>query len=379
MRKYIKTGIAIFLCLMVAATALAPVAFAAQLPEGTQNMSAEQQEHAARQPDYSRTGSITVDILLADGTPVPEGALTAYLVAQAREDDGNNDFVYVEPFGNPGEIVDSDAVNNAEAGAPALAAELAEKIGDAQGKRVAVDADGRVVFENLTLGLYLVVQDTPADGFEPVQSFLVAVPMWDGTQLVYDVYANPKPSISYVRPTLEIQAVKTVSIQAGYPDPAEPFTFRLTPDEPENPMPYNPEAEVDERSGAMTLIQYGEGVVDFGTVSYGLDDVGKTYLYFVEEVPGTNRYYTYESREYRIRVTVSMKDGEITLAVKYLRSDNRTVSEMEFVNKYFNKTTTPKTLPQTGQQWWLVAVLAGAGLVLFVTGWLLNRRKANRG
>lgn len=37
----------------------------------------------------------------------------------------------------------------------------------------------------------------------------------------------------------------------------------------------------------------------------------------------------------------------------------------------------PPDLPQTGQLWWPVYAMGGAGLALFVLGWLSKRRKAN--
>ena len=33
-----------------------------------------------------------------------------------------------------------------------------------------------------------------------------------------------------------------------------------------------------------------------------------------------------------------------------------------------------KKLPQTGQLWWPVPILAGAGMILFVIGWILHRK-----
>ena len=241
MIKRIKALVPFLLCLSLFVLLFAPCAGAA----GT-----APDEHTSRQPDYSRKGSVTLDILLADGTPVPGGTLTAYLVGRAREDDGNNDFVYVAPFGPEGTIVDADTINNAEAGAPELAAALAAKAGSASGKTVTVGNNGRAVFTDLTLGLYLIVQDTPAAGYEPIRSFLVTVPMWDGKALVYDVYANPKPSITYKGAVLDLPVEKIVINQGGTPDPNEQFAFLLTPREKNAPMPVNGAAVVDEETGA---------------------------------------------------------------------------------------------------------------------------------
>ena len=337
--------------------------------------SPDQEEHAARQPDYSRKGSVTVDILTADGTPVPGGSLSAYLVAPAREDDGNNDFVYVEPFGTAGEVVDADSINAAESGAPAIAAALAAKTGSASPAATEqVDDSGRAVFSGLTLGLYLIVQEQTAPGFDPVRSFLVTVPMWDGKQLLYDVNANPKPSISYERPTLDPPVKKSVVVVRGAPNPSEPFFFRMTPKQKDAPMPVNADATVDPDTGAMTIRKAGGGEVEFGVMSFGVDDVGKTYTYVVEEVAGINKLYAYETRIYTMTVVVTMTGGVIGLDVSYVCSHNKTVDEMVFTNVYTDTSTPPPTLPQAGQHWWHITLLAGLGLGIFLLGWYLNRR-----
>ena len=378
MRKQIKSLIPFLLCLSLFVLLFAPCAGAA----GTDPDSPD--EHTSRQPDYSRKGSVTLDILLADGTPVPGGTLTAYLVGMAREDDGNNDFVYVEPFGPEGTIIEAGIINNAENGAPELAAAFAGKAGGATGKTVTVGNNGRAVFSDLQLGLYLIVQDTPAAGYEPIRSFLVTVPMWDGKALVYDVYANPKPSITYKGAVLDLPVEKIVINQGGTPDPNEKFSFRLTPRGEGTPTPLILDATVDEETGALTVVRRGAGAVSCGSIIYGLDNVGNTYAYVVEELPGSNTHYTYDTRKYFVTVAVTMEDDVIKIHVRYVCSDNTTVTNMSFVNRYYNRTPgipslphripgTPR-LPQTGQRWWPVSVLAGLGLGSFLLGWWLRRK-----
>lgn len=368
MIKQIKTLVPILLCLSLFAVLLAPCAGAAGIQD--------------RQPDYSKTGSITVDIHLADGTKVPGGSLTAYLIAKAEEKNGDNIFVYAAPFGTG--VVKADTINNAEAGAPELAATLAAKAGSASGTTVTVGSNGRAVFSGLKLGLYLIVQDTPAVGYEPIRSFLVTVPMWDGEKLVYDVDANPKASTTHELPTLDLPVVKTVLYQGDKPDPNEKFYFRLTPREKDAPKPVNPAATVDAKTGAMTVVRSGAGAVSFGSITFGLDDVGKTYTYLVEELPGTNSKYTYDTRKYLVQVKVTMAGDAIKIAARYVCSDNTVVTKIGFVNKYSNRTpwvppipyrpSRPYFLPQTGQRWWPVSLLAGLGVVSFLLGWWLRRK-----
>lgn len=377
MRKHIKSLVPFLLCLSLFVSLFVPCAGA------TDTTPTPQDEHSARQPDYTRKGSVTVDIHLSDGTKVPGGSLTAYLVAKAREDDGNNDFVYVEPFGKAGEIVDADTINNAEAGAPNMAAELEEKAG-AGGKTVSVGSNGRAVFTGLELGLYLIVQDKPAAGYEPIRSFLVTVPMWDGEKLVYDVNASPKADVAHKKAEFKLTAEKIVKIDSGTPSSKEQFEFRVTPYPKTAPMPVNSKATVDEKTGAMT-VKNGAGNFSFGTITFGMDDVGKKYRYVIREIPGKNSNYTYDTHQYLVTIVVTgVKDGVIQYTVSIVRSDNKTVSKISFENHY--KPGTPGIpviphrpsryywLPQTGQRWWPVYLLAGLGLGLFLIGWRLRRK-----
>ena len=57
-----------------------------------------------------------------------------------------------------------------------------------------IGADGTVLVQSLNLGLYLLVQDKAADGFEVISPFLVSVPMYENGAYIYEVNAEPKLS-----------------------------------------------------------------------------------------------------------------------------------------------------------------------------------------
>ena len=153
---------------------------------------------AAEMPELSRTGSVTVDILTTDDrSPVSGGTLTLYPVALAENQDGHYRFVLTPAFAACG--MDPNVLDSAEQDAETLAAfaQTAQLAGTA----VSVNDQGRAVFGDLALGLYLVVQDTPARGYSAIRPFLVTVPLREGDALVYDVYANPKPGTADALPT----------------------------------------------------------------------------------------------------------------------------------------------------------------------------------
>ena len=130
---------------------------------------------------------------------LPGGALTAFFVAALDLEDGNEVLRYTAPF--------ADYCVAAETLLTALPAEDLAKWArehSAEGKTVSIDAQGSAVFSELKLGLYLIVQTTPASGRAVVKPFLVSVPARDGEQLLYDVDASPKvsaPGAPTVTPT----------------------------------------------------------------------------------------------------------------------------------------------------------------------------------
>lgn len=57
------------------------------------------------------------------------------------------------------------------------------------------DVEGKVVFSDLPLGLYLVKQDGTVEGYAPCKPFYVSVPIEHDGDYVYDVDASPKTEI----------------------------------------------------------------------------------------------------------------------------------------------------------------------------------------
>ncbi|MGN1191149.1 MAG: hypothetical protein ACI4S0_00615 [Dorea sp.] len=57
-----------------------------------------------------------------------------------------------------------------------------------------IGEEGNVIFENLPVGLYLLVQTEAAEEYNAVSSFLVSVPLQDGDGWIYNVDGNIKTS-----------------------------------------------------------------------------------------------------------------------------------------------------------------------------------------
>lgn len=141
--------------------------------------------YAHEVPDLSRTGSISVSFLY-QGQVVPGGSLTVYQVADLYEEDGDYSFRYLDAY--------SGVATQPKELTAALAAELAGYTAQKsiQGTAKQIDAQGKITFSDLKLGLYLVVQTSAAEGYSAVSPFLVSVPNMKEGACVYNVDASPK-------------------------------------------------------------------------------------------------------------------------------------------------------------------------------------------
>ncbi|MCC8126488.1 MAG: hypothetical protein LIO92_03690 [Clostridiales bacterium] len=151
-------------------------------------------------PDTTRTGSITVTMVdESTGSAVAGGTLTTYQVGEVYVDDGNYSFVLTDAFADSGvSLTDLDTQDLS-----ALASTLSTYVSDnsLEGTTVTIGSDGIAAFSDLTLGLYLIVQNTSASGYYAISPFLVSVPTLSDGVYVYDINATPKTEPLKTEPT----------------------------------------------------------------------------------------------------------------------------------------------------------------------------------
>ena len=137
-------------------------------------------------PDRSRLGSVTIT-MTHRGDPIPGGSLKLVRVADVVSDDGDYLFAYPADFAEC--TIPVTELDSAD-----LPAELAviAKEKDVAGVTQTIDELGQVVFSDLELGLYLLIQEEAAPGFKKVNPFLVSVPYNDNGTYIYDVDTAPK-------------------------------------------------------------------------------------------------------------------------------------------------------------------------------------------
>lgn len=138
--------------------------------------------------DPDRTGSLHLEIRY-DGKPVTGGDMWIYRVAEVYADNGWH-------FRLVPELADS-GISLEDLEAPNLVKDLEAAVEAAglKGQQKYFDENGVADFKDLPLGLYLMVQKKPSDGFELLSTVLVSVPQKGEDGYVYDVDATPKPTV----------------------------------------------------------------------------------------------------------------------------------------------------------------------------------------
>ena len=177
----------------------------------------------------------------------------------------------------------------------------------------------------------------------------------------------PDPSNPGLMP--ELPVIKTVQ---GNPPKAGTFAFRLTANDPSNPMPFG---SVD---GTKTVEITGPGQTVFGTWSYTREGV---YLYTVSEaIPANAGGYAYDTAVYTVTDTVTAADGQLILSRVVTDHLGKPVTSYSFLNAYRGGGSVSPDGPKTGDasQLTLYAVLFCLASIVLVY-LLLGKRRLNNG
>ena len=177
------------------------------------------------------------------------------------------------------------------------------------------DEEGKVTFSNLKLGLYFVRQTGAVEGFAPCTSFLVTVPNQTEDGYVYEVNASPKT-----------QVVKLTTI-----------TIKKV---------WNTDAST-KAADSVTVQLLKAGTV----VKTAVLNTQNNWQVSFPDMP--------ESDAYSIK--------EINIPKGFTATYNQKGYEFTVTNT--------ASLAQTGQLIWPIPVLAGAGVLLLVAGFVLLQKK----
>lgn len=138
--------------------------------------------------DLNRRGAIALEMKDEAGQGVPGGTFALICVGKPEIRQSNLCFTLAEAFEDSGVSLENPFLI---ATAESLAAYAVQRP-EIQRRVQTTDAQGRVTFEGVECGLYLIVQSAAADGYEAVKAFVVSVPMSVNGEWTYDVTAKPK-------------------------------------------------------------------------------------------------------------------------------------------------------------------------------------------
>lgn len=220
-----------------------------------------------------------------------------------------------------------------------------------------IGSDGTAQFTGLQPGLYLLTGDyCEADNrqYTP-QNALVALPEWDAEKgMQYDVAAKPKFTMTETPPE--------------------------TPDAPDNPetptTPATPNTSTATCSiTAVKVWQDGDAADRPQSVTVQLLQNGSPKAEATLDA-SNNWRYTWGDLDAAASWQVVEKTVPTGYAVLIAHSgDQYTITNSRAATPAATVTTPAGSLPQTGQLWWPVPLLAGAGMLLYVYGWLRRRQQ----
>ena len=174
--------------------------------------------------DLNTKGSIDITIKYNDEEPIVGATIELYKVASLIvNEDGNIEYKYVEELS--GEVFKLNELTgvvstDSEADQVEKGIKAAKKIDYSSLTPILegnTDSKGNVKFENLELGLYLIIQSNQVKGYTKLDPYLLTIPTSTNGEWVYDVTSLPKPEIEKLA-DLTIKKIWNNSTNEKLPD-----------------------------------------------------------------------------------------------------------------------------------------------------------------
>lgn len=227
------------------------------------------------------------------------------------------------------------------------------------------DTDGKVVFDNLDFGLYLISgKSVIIDDmfYMPAPSLVVLDSTEDeGVSWRYDVNALPKlkvlpASMRIYDFNCSVKKIWTNDNESNRPDS---ITILLMQDGKEVDS-----AELNSNNNWTHEWNYLSSEFEWSVIE--------------KDVP-ENYTVTYTQSDTNIKNEIE-HDIEFTInnTYKQVKTTNVTSVLASTSSSISTVVTKMSTLPQTGQLWWPVPVMSGGGLLIFCTGWKINSHKRHK-
>lgn len=162
---------------------------------------------AAELPDLSTKGTIKIT-MKKGGNPVPGGEFEIYHIANVSESNGALQYTFTTDFKNC-----TLPLNNIESDKFSSDLERYINSNKISGIKMNVGNNGIAEFSNLDAGLYFIMQNETANGYNKANSFTVSLPAYENGKYNYTVNATPKFSFSDTSDTENTTQPTTVKPQ----------------------------------------------------------------------------------------------------------------------------------------------------------------------
>ena len=288
---------------------------------------------------------------------------------------------------------------------------------------VAIDRRGVGKMTDVETGLYVAVQNEASRKNEVISPFVILLPYYDGSELHYDLTARPKADIiprESAALTLPV-VTKTVGNTDAKLDTEFRFSFKAL--EEGYPDIVNSSGAVEiggnvvsQTTDEIIVRTIGAGSAEIGSITF--TEPGD-YYFEATEVNTMEPGFKYDPTVYWCKYSIRYNENDNTdlilsnITIKHDDANGKALYEgadptafsFDFVNYVTDKTVeptapestvkpsevppaptqnnsknTPKdsSLPQTGQIWWPVIVLAIAGSALIISGAAISSRKKKK-
>lgn len=264
--------------------------------------------------DFTKKGSIEITLIEKEEQTKINGAeLTIYKIADAKEENHNLVFEYVNELSDCKVSLDNLDNDN-----------ISEKINKCLNDSVKgislVTEDGKVNFEDLDLGLYLVKQTNKVEGYSVITPYLVMIPRVINDEWTYNVTSKPKTDIIRV---IDLKVTKVWNKANSN------ISSSIN-------LPKEIEIELSKNGEVIDTVKLNSA----NNWEYTWKDLEKSDMYNVREVNVPKGYtVTYQ------------KEGNLFIV------------------------TNTTSLVQTGNMPWLVEIIGGIGLIFIVISLIYNKNE----
>lgn len=264
--------------------------------------------------DFTKKGSIEITLIEKEEQTKINGAeLTIYKIADAKEENHNLVFEYVNELSDCKVSLDNLDNDN-------ISEEINKCLNDSVKGISLVTEDGKVNFEDLDLGLYLVKQTNKVEGYSIITPYLVMIPRVINDEWTYNVTSKPKTDIIRV---IDLKVTKVWNKANSN------ISSSIN-------LPKEIEIELSKNGEVIDTVKLNSA----NNWEYIWKDLEKSDMYNVREVNVPKGYtVTYQ------------KEGNLFIV------------------------TNTTSLVQTGNMPWLVEIIGGIGLIFIVISLIYNKNE----